>query len=553
MEILCAGPHKEAQNFEWQISLKYSCIIKEEKVMMRSLYSGVAGLKTHQTRMDVIGNNIANVNTVGFKGSSVNFADTFYQTTSPATGPDAATAAAGSNAKQIGLGSQVASITTNITEQGGTSSTNRALDLAINGESFLIVKSGGATYFTKAGALNVDTNGTLYSTVNNATVQGWMADAEGIVQRDVVRDLTVMSADNLYYPPTATTNVTLKGNIDKNDKDLKVTLSDDGVAIDSGLVATISFYDKLGQLYTAKLLIVKPDEQPDAGADDTQLTSYRMYLGDVMDENGNSIFVREVTGDDGAVTYTATGATVTLGGAEYTVGEDAINAETGKFTTITGGGDGAALLNFNMKTGDFFSTTNNGEIPETSQYKTTGIMLSINPGDGDGAIDNTFDQYDPDSGTGGIIIDVSSLTQYSTMSNLTYTKGDKLEARGAGNIAGEMKGISIDEDGYVYGTYNNGSKKCLAQIPVATFNNPSGLEAVGNSLFAQTLNSGTFDGVGEAVSISGSFTVGALEMSNVDLASEFTTMITTQRGFQANSRIITTTDSMLEELVNLKR
>ena len=191
--------------------------------MMRSLYSGVAGLKTHQTRMDVIGNNIANVNTVGFKGSSVNFADQFYQTTSPATGPDAATAAAGSNAKQIGLGSQVASITTNITEQGGTSSTNRALDLAINGESFLIVKSGGATYFTKAGALNVDTNGTLYSTVNNATVQGWMADAEGNVQRDVVRDLTVMSADNLYFPPTATTNVTLKGNINKNDKDLKVT------------------------------------------------------------------------------------------------------------------------------------------------------------------------------------------------------------------------------------------------------------------------------------------------------------------------------------------
>ncbi len=520
--------------------------------MMRSLYSGVAGLKTHQTRMDVIGNNIANVNTVGFKGSSVNFADTFYQTTSPATGPDAATAAAGSNAKQIGLGSQVASITTNITEQGGTSSTNRALDIAINGESFLIVKSGGATYFTKAGALNVDTNGTLYSTVNNATVQGWMADAEGNVQRDVVRDLTVMSADNLYYPPTATTNVTLKGNIDKNDKDLKVTLSDDGVAIDSGLVATISFYDKLGQLYTAKLLIVKPDEAADAGGD-TQLTSYRVYLGDVMDENGNSIFVREVTGDDGAVTYASTGVTVKLGGAEYTVGDEAINAETGKFTTITGGGDGAALLNFTMKTGEFFSTTNNGEIPETSQYANTGIMLSIESDDGNENFDNTFDPYDPATGTGGVMIDVSALTQYSAISNITYTKGDKLEAKGAGNIAGEMKGISIDEDGYVYGTYNNGSKKCLAQIPVATFNNPSGLEAVGNSLFAQTLNSGTFDGVGEAVSISGSFTVGALEMSNVDLASEFTKMITTQRGFQANSRIITTTDSMLEELVNLKR
>ncbi len=532
--------------------------------MMRSLYSGVAGLKTHQTRMDVIGNNIANVNTVGFKGSSVNFADQFYQTTSPATGPDAATAAAGSNAKQIGLGSQVASITTNITEQGGTSSTNRALDLAINGESFLIVKSGGATYFTKAGALNVDTNGTLYSTVNNATVQGWMADAAGNVQRDVVRDLTVMSADNLYYPPTATTNVTLKGNIDKNDKDLQVTTgADDVITVNNGLVATISFYDKLGQLFTAKLLIVKPEEEVNAGepAEGVEFSSYQVFLGDVMDENGNSIFVKEKTNEDGSTSYVATGAKVQLGGATYSVSGENLNTETGKFTQISitdGGKDAAAVINFNKKTGEFLnvSSETDGGIREESKDKNSSIVFSITPGDeGEEAdrIDNTFDPYDPESGTGGVMIDVSSLTQYSTKSNLTYTKGDKLEARGAGNIAGEMKGISIDEDGYVYGTYNNGSKKCLAQIAVATFNNPSGLEAVGNSLFAQTLNSGTFDGVGEAVSISGSFTVGALEMSNVDLASEFTTMITTQRGFQANSRIITTTDSMLEELVNLKR
>lgn len=510
--------------------------------MMRSLYSGVAGLKTHQTRMDVIGNNIANVNTVGFKGSSVNFADTFYQTTSPATGPDAATAAAGSNAKQIGLGSQVASITTNITEQGGTSSTNRALDIAINGESFLIVKSGGATYFSKAGALNVDTNGTLYSTVNNATIQGWMADTQGNVQRDVVRDLTVMSADNLYYPPTATTNVTIKGNIDKNDKDLEITVNDDGITIDEGLVATISFYDNLGQLYTAKLLITNPAEDPA----EEGLTSYNMYLGDVMDENGDSIFVKEQVADDGTVTYVTTGVTVNFGGNEFSVPE--INEATGKFTTIQGT---PTVINFNENTGDFVSVTGGG-LPDTSPDAGNAILLDIITANSE-LVDNTFNNYDGDTNTGGIVVDVSSLTQYSSMSNITYTKGDKLEAKGAGNIAGEMKGISIDEDGYVYGTYNNGSKKCLAQIAVATFNNPSGLEAVGNSLFAQTLNSGTFDGVGEAVSISGSFTVGALEMSNVDLASEFTTMITTQRGFQANSRIITTTDTMLEELVNLKR
>lgn len=525
--------------------------------MMRSLYSGVAGLKTHQTRMDVIGNNIANVNTVGFKGSSANFADTFYQTTSPATGPDAATAAAGSNAKQIGLGSQVAAITTNITEQGGTSSTNRALDIAIKDDSFLVVKSGGSTYFSKAGSLNVDTNGTLYSTINNATVQGWMADAEGNVRRDIVRDLTVMSADNLYYPPTATTNVTVKGNINTADKNLvAITNEDGGVTIDNGLVATVSFYDKLGALYTAKLLIVKAaqDAENIDGPNETTIeqSSYNVYIGDVMDEEGNSIFVKEVTDPDtGAVTYAVTGATVTLGGATYTVNEEALNEETGKFTRLEGGGESAATINFNKKNGEFLSVSNDGMADDsTSRYKGSNIVFSIDPGEAtENSIDNTFDQYDPESETGGILIDVSALTQYSSPSNLTYTKGDKEEAAGAGNIAGSMKGISIDEDGYIYGSYTNGSKKCLAQIAVATFNNPSGLEAVGNSLFAQSLNSGTFDGVGQQ----GSFTVGALEMSNVDLASEFTTMIITQRGFQANSRIITTTDSMLEELVNLKR
>ncbi len=526
--------------------------------MMRSLYSGVAGLKTHQTRMDVIGNNIANVNTVGFKGSSANFADTFYQTTSPATGPDAATAAAGSNAKQIGLGSQVAAITTNITEPGGTSSTNRALDIAIKDDSFLVVKSGGSTYFSKAGSLNVDTNGTLYSTINNATVQGWMADAEGNVRRDIVRDLTVMSADNLYYPPTATTNVTVKGNIDKADKNLiAIAGADNEIAVDNGLVATISFYDKLGALYTAKLLILKPtgdnaNTEPDENG--VEISSYNVYLGDVMDEEGNSIFVKEITNDDGSTSYARTGVSVKLGGATYTLSEEegAFNEETGKFTTLTATveGDGVATVNFNKKNGEFLNVANDGGIPDTSKYKNSNIVLSIEPGDpSENSIDNTFDQFEQENGTGGVLIDVSALTQYSSPSNLTYTKGDKEEAAGAGNIAGSMKGISIDEDGYIYGSYTNGSKKCLAQIAVATFNNPSGLEAVGNSLFAQSLNSGTFDGVGQQ----GSFTVGALEMSNVDLASEFTTMIITQRGFQANSRIITTTDSILEELVNLKR
>lgn len=207
--------------------------------MMRSLYSGVAGLKTHQTKMDVIGNNIANVNTVGFKSSSVNFSDTFYQTMSAASGSNAETGTAGVNAKQIGLGSTVAAITTNITEAGGTSTTNRALDVAINGDSFLIVKSGGETYFTKSGALNVDDAGTLYCTTNGATVQGWLADSDGNVVRDSVKDLKIMTEDNMYAAPTATENITLSGNIDKNDKNLQLTTATQGINTKEGFRMTL--------------------------------------------------------------------------------------------------------------------------------------------------------------------------------------------------------------------------------------------------------------------------------------------------------------------------
>lgn len=517
--------------------------------MMRSLFSGVAGLKTHQTRMDVIGNNIANVNTVGFKGSTANFKDMFYQNISAATGPDAATGTAGTNAKQIGLGSQMASITTNITEQGGTSSTNRALDLAINGESFLIVKSGGATYFSKAGALNVDEQGTLYSLTNGGTIQGWMANADGEIVKDVVKDLTVMSPDNTNYPPTATSKITLNGNIDKMDPDVSVNVATP--VTNQGSPVTFSFYDNLGQVYTAKMNVYKPNPATTGG-------QYQVTLADVFDEDGNSIFVEKSTTTTGTTTttsYVARPTQVTLGVATYTAGT--VDPNTGEFSLAIKGKP--ATLNFDPITGNFSSTGDTGITLNSSPLFDKGLAFSVAVTGGTGtgtALDNTFTPYNAATDSGGVTIDFSKLTQYSTsgVSSVTYKKGYSDDNySGAGNVSGSMTGISIDDKGMVYGTYNNGSKKLLAQVAVATFSNPSGLEAVGDSLFAQTLNSGLFDGVGEAIQLSGSFTPGALEMSNVDLAQEFTTMITTQRGFQANSRIISVSDGMLEELVNLKR
>lgn len=133
------------------------------------------------------------------------------------------------------------------------------------------------------------------------------------------------------------------------------------------------------------------------------------------------------------------------------------------------------------------------------------------------------------------------------------TRGD-LDGYGAGRAAGKMTGVTVDSVGKLYGVYDNGTSKLLGQIVVATFSNPAGLESIGGSLFATTQNSGEFDGIGETIDASGGkFNTGVVEMSNVDLSTEFTNMITTQRGFQANSRIITTSDTLLEELINLKR
>lgn len=521
---------------------------------MRSMYSGVAGLKTHQTRMDVIGNNIANVNTVGFKGSSVNFADTFYQTVSSATGSNAELATAGTNAKQIGLGSTVASITTNITEQGGTQSTNRSLDIAINGESFLIVRSGTDTLFTKSGALNIDEVGNLYCTTNGATVQGWLADDKGEIIKDTVKDLAIMSGSNLYYEPEATQAITLGGNIDPNDTKLNPTFGTGGAPISGGQVMTFSFYDNIGEQYSVKLYVSKKQTQT-AGT-----VQYDVRVGDVYNASGESIFVQKsVNAQTGAITYSASNAQVQFAGG--TVSAANVNAQTGE---VTLNATSLGNLVFSSSTGDFVDVNNAGTQRPNAVYQKKALNFSIigpvpvhqgtdivngtNAG-----TDSTFLQQDAND-AGGINIYFDDLTQYSQggTSKLSSNKGDP-DGYYAGNKAGNMKGVSISSDGKVYGNYDNGMKKCLAQIAVATFSNPSGLEAMGDSLFAASLNSGPFDGVGEEVTLSGSFTVGALEMSNVDLATEFTNMITTQRGFQANSRIITTSDTMLEELVNLKR
>ncbi len=518
--------------------------------MMRSLFSGISGLKVHQTKMDVIGNNIANVNTAGFRASSVNFTDVFYQTTQSASGPDESTDSAGTNAMQIGLGANVAAISVNLSGTGSTQRTERGMDVMINGDAFFIVSSGGQTYFTKSGAFDIDADGTLCCTTNGAKVLGWgtttNADGTQEIRKDTVSALDLMSAENEYSAPRATTDVTLSGNLDNKDSQVQV----DG----TGYPVSISFYDQLGALYSAKLSF-QLAETEEGSSENTSI--FTVKVTDILSSSSTSS-----SSSSSALVHKATEAELESGSPKYSLTDLAqslnfngsalqvsVNEDTGE-VSITTEGDWPQVK-FNSATGAFQSVSRATNEGDEDNQETLNLTLSNATENGtapDGQELNTFP-------TGGVEIDFRTLTMYSTngTSKVTPTRGNYQNQGGAGNQAGNLNGISIQTDGMIYGVYSNGDSKLLGQIAVATFTNPSGLESMGSSLYAATQNSGEFDGVGVNITEVGSLSIGALEMSDVDLATEFTSMITTQRGFQANSRVITTSDTMLEELVNLKR
>lgn len=552
--------------------------------MMRSMYSAVSGLKTHQTKMDVIGNNIANVNTVAFKSSSVVFQDVLYQMTSNASGANAATGTGGVNAKQIGLGVTTGATNLSITTSGAAETTGRAFDIRLSDQSttnFFVVNNGSENLFTRAGSFYVDGAGNLCMTSTGYTVMGWQVDpTTGNIKKDTVSALRVMQTSNLTSAPEATTQANVSGIIDKNDKD---------VLSDNGLVKTLTFFDNLGYSYTARFAMkptgtdgkytvelekilnsdgttfydpatsqVKLEDVFGSKTADAILGTYnqvqsgyyydatqkKFYVG--SNKNGtelewdaatstfkeknditNTHSLKQVYGiSNGMVEKIKNGAKAT------------VDTTTGKLT-ITGDVTDYAI-DFSTKDGTF-----TGVGARTSNNKTNSVTLNMSK------LGNNPTQFDD------ITIDFSGLKDAdnggkSTAVMSTGSIDDGVT--GKGKKLGAMIGISIDNNGLITGTYDNGNTETLGQIAVAQFANASGLEKVGENCYRTTLNSGEFDGIGVEISADGSsMTSGELEMSNVDLSTEFTQMIITQRGFQANSRIITTSDTLLEELVNLKR
>jgi flagellar hook protein FlgE len=409
--------------------------------MLRSMFSGVSGLRAHQTMVDVIGNNIANVNTAGYKSSSVVFQDLLSQVMTGAGAPT--DALGGTNPAQIGLGTAVAGISTSYT-QGASQLTGRATDLSIQGDGFFMVRSGNEVLYTRAGALDFDAMGRLV-TPDGAVLQGWPANATGAINPNGgVVDLSMPLGQNLQPSPTG--SVRIGGNLDAGATD--------------PIITSITVYDELGTPFSISVRFTPSDP-----ADGTWEVD--------VDTDGD--------------------------GDWEPAGTLSFDETTGELTTST--------LDISMQTGTF-----NGDV-------------TLDFGEAGGP---------------------ESLVQFSGPTSVAALSQD-------GYPLGALQSFTIGQDGVVSGVFSNGRTRPLGQIALATFANPGGLEKVGGSMFRGTVNSGLAQ-IGPAGEGGRGNLLGAtLEMSNVDLAREFTNLIVAQRGFQANSRVITASDELLQDLVNLKR
>lgn len=571
--------------------------------MMRSLYSGVAGLKTHQTRMDVIGNNIANVNTTAYKSSSMTFSELMSQTTQKASGANATTGVGGTNAKQIGLGVKAGAINTAITTQGSAQSTGNPFDIMITGDNFFVVSNGSENFFTRDGSFYVDGAGNLAMTSTGYNVMGWGVDeTTGNIKQDTVTALRIMSAANMTYPPEATTQANISGILDENDKD---------VTSANGKTVNLNFFDARGYSYTAKFTFKQ--------SSGTASNEYSMELTKLLDSTGAEIDISKVKfGDNSTQTLqtpvTFAGDTYEWDGKQLKTKADkkvvadlsaAFNADGSLIDTSKDAAAAkaqqetldaiAAAYGYEGSTDEFLKLyQKDAKGTEVTVETMLGNMAKTTTAQGDLVLTTDKDKpmtmdgrffegvkviFDTDTGKlkqvgsnvtdfktnvdftplGGnfsnITIDLSECTNYDNKGTSTIgaTSGD-LDGLGTGRRLGDMIGVFIQKDGMIYASYDNGMTKLLGQIATAAFANASGLEKEGDNLYSATLNSGEFDGIGVDITAGGGYmSPGQLEMSNVDLSSEFTEMITTQRGFQANSRIITVSDTLLEELTNLKR
>ncbi|MDR0494106.1 MAG: flagellar hook protein FlgE [Treponema sp.] len=466
--------------------------------MMRSLFSGVSGLQNHQTRMDVIGNNISNINTTGFKRNRVNFQDMLYQQLQGAARPT--DEIGGVNPKEVGLGMSVASIDT-VHLQGALQSTGITTDLALQGNGFFILDSAGKQLFTRAGAFTVDEAGLMVNPANGMKVQGWMArELEGYTVIDVSRPVTDMIIPiGSKDPAKATTTVNFACNLDKRIPEIPENPT--GRQILDGTWATqIDIYDSFGDKHILQVEFTKV-----AGTNNSWNAA---VIVDPQNENPTNTAIglgEEAPPVGGPATFTV----------NFSNNGTLLSAEDGGGNLSGEGGQVQMFVAYDVQN----TTPDENGNPVRQEF-----VLDLGQ-------------------VGGF---TRSITQYAEQSSSKAVEQD-------GRTMGYLEEFKIDSSGIITGVFTNGTTRPLAQVAVATFANQGGLEKAGDNTFRQSNNSGLANIGASSSADKGKIISGVLEMSNVDMAEQFTDMIVTQRGFQANSRTIQTADQLLQELLTLKR
>ena len=466
--------------------------------MMRSLFSGVSGLQNHQTRMDVIGNNIANINTTGFKRNRANFQDILYQQLQGAARPTAEIG--GVNPKEVGLGMSIASIDT-IHIQGSLQTTGVGTDLAISGNGFFVLDNAGKQLFTRAGAFTVDEAGLMVNPANGMKVQGWMArEVEGYTVIDVsrpVQDLVIPVGGK--DPARATTLINFACNLDKRIPEIPENPTGKQV-IDGTWSTEIDIYDSFGDKH---ILRVEFTRVP--GTNNSWNAAVNVDPQNEAPTNATIGFGEEAPAAGGPTTFIV----------NFSNNGTLLSAEDGAGNISGAGGQVQMNVAYDVQT----ATPNDDGTPVRQEF-----VLDLGQ-------------------VGGF---TRAITQYAEQSSSKAVEQD-------GRTMGYLDNFKIDSSGVITGVYSNGSTRALGQVAMASFPNQGGLEKAGDNTFRVSNNSGLANIGPSGIAGKGDIVSGVLEMSNVDMAEQFTDMIVTQRGFQANSRTIQTADQLLQELLTLKR
>jgi flagellar hook protein FlgE len=541
--------------------------------MMRSMFSGVSSLRLHQTKMDVIANNIANVNTDGFKSQRATFADAFYQNLQGASGPNPDFGRSGTNPRQIGLGLSLASID-NLMHQGIARRTDNALDVAIEGGGFFIVQDrGGANMFTRTGRIERDAHWNLH--IGGNMLMGWgtipCRNTPGghAIDSGFLQPLS-LSGDKQNMPSEPTTRINITGNLNTTN------LSYDATNDEHYRIVPKTIYDSLGNAYVVNMKFVLVHDFSQAAPSPHAYWTMEMMTADI-DPTTNRPPVPDASGamptppaggwPQGVVAYLegdrnnpAYLGMCLLGTTNPQVNgfRDAMVTKVTVAFDTNGNMVGMGEVDGNGNPLRFFEADrcgdgdfSDGTWVRGRQFDFTIIPISnVMPAATFGNTGGEASSYDVAGTPPPTVLSVGTLTFNFTELGQRGQERTTIQAlTWDGGGPGRLMDISVGADGSIMGRYSNGRDRLLGQIPLAFFTNPAGLERVGNSFWRTSANSGPFDGVG----LTGQMIGGALEGSNVDLANEFTEMITTQRGFQAASRTITVSDEMLQELVNLRR